>query len=796
MARDCVKRIVEQTEGLFTKDDAKQLLDEVDRIAKKKVAQGFDRDDAIREILDERATNAKDNFIKQKQNMLKNIAIKQGVTDRINSLIDSGLGVKEAFQAELVGTTSNVEAGRFSVDAHKETLTAQFAGKMLNTLEKQDLLGVFNSKKLTPQIASELWDLSIGNKGGVSGSKEALKIAKAIYDVQETIRVRLNRAGADIGEVDGFIMNQTHDPYRLSKEGKDEWINFIRPLIDEQKSFDGADNIDDALEASYDALVTGIRLDDPTQAKDTKLFQFTGPANLAKRLSGKRVIHFKDADSFLAYNNKFGYNDFNEGVVSGIQYGAKNIALMERFGTNPRAMVEAVLSNIKKQKRADLAKDPKQFEGAINTWVNEVIGSADFTGSPKIAQLGANIRAWNAITKLGGAVLSAISDTGFKALEYQYQGKNALTAYSRSFTDIAQGFKSKKERIEFASLVGTGIEGFIGDIGARFSTNDTASGVMSKVQRMFFKLNGLTWWTDTHKLAMGKMMSFDLANKKSKIWNALDVDTKRNLAQYGIDEAGWNAIRKSSRKMEDGREYIFPEDVGGAIGEKLGTYYMDRTNFGVITGGARERALTTFGYQRGTVAGEAFRFMMQFKQFPITAITKLWGRALYSKGKADIPALIQLALVSGGFGYIAMTAKDLVAGKKPKDPTKKETILAAFTQGGGYGILGDFLFADANQYGGGPVATLAGPTAGTFEDIFKITSKFMRGETDVAAQAVRTTRQNIPLQNLFYLRPAIDYLMMYQIQEELSPGYLRRMERRMKRDYNQEYWLRPSDVAR
>lgn len=791
MSRDCVKRIVEQTEGLFSKDDANKLLKDVDRLAKKRVQQGVDKDDAIREILDDRALNAQENYIKQKQNILKNVAIKQGSIDRINNFITEGLSIKEAFQAELVGINKNVTGGRISIDATQQTLTAQLSGKLLNTLEKQDLLGVFNSKKLTNEIASELWDLSAGNKGKVSGSKEAFQIAKAIHEVQETIRVRLNRAGADIGEVDGFIMNQTHDPYRMAKQKKEAWVEFIRPLVDTAKSFDATENLDDALEGAYEALITGIRLDDPTQAKDTKLFQFTGPSNLAKRLSGKRVIHFKDAESFLKYNEKFGYNDLNEGVVSGIQYGAKNIALMERLGTNPRAMVESVLNKVKKDNRGKIATEGQKFDRAINTWLEEVIGISDFTGSPKWAQIGSNIRAWQAITKLGGATLSAISDTGFKALEYQYQGKNFLTSYAQPFIDLAQGFKSKKERVEFASLIGAGAEGFIGDVGARFSSSDSPSGTMSKIQRGFFKLNGLTWWTETHKLAMGKIMAHDLALKKNKTWNELDVDTKRNFNQYNITEVDWNNMRSKTRKMDDGREYLFPEDTGN---EKLGVYYQDRVNFGVITGGARERAIATQGLARGTPAGEAIRYMMQFKQFPITAVTKLWGRALYSKGKADVPALIQLALVSGGFGYLALSAKDLVSGKKPRDPLAKETIFAAMTQGGGYGILGDFMFADANSYGGGPIATLAGPTAGTAEDFVKILSKASRGE-DFQTQLVRSVRQNIPLQNLFYIKPAVDYLMMYQVQENLSKGYLRRMEKRMKKDYNQEFWLRPSDVA-
>jgi hypothetical protein len=43
--------------------------------------------------------------------------------------------------------------------------------------------------------------------------------------------------------------------------------------------------------------------------------------------------------------------------------------------------------------------------------------------------------------------------------------------------------------------------------------------------------------------------------------------------------------------------------------------------------------------------------------------------------------------------------------------------------------------------------------------------------------------------NLFYTRAALDYLIIYRIQEALNPGFLRRMEQRAERDNGQTYWL-------
>ena len=47
---------------------------------------------------------------------------------------------------------------------------------------------------------------------------------------------------------------------------------------------------------------------------------------------------------------------------------------------------------------------------------------------------------------------------------------------------------------------------------------------------------------------------------------------------------------------------------------------------------------------------------------------------------------------------------------------------------------------------------------------------------------------NIPFANLFYTKEAMNYLVWYQLQETINPGYLRRMERRAKNQNDQTFW--------
>ncbi len=52
-----------------------------------------------------------------------------------------------------------------------------------------------------------------------------------------------------------------------------------------------------------------------------------------------------------------------------------------------------------------------------------------------------------------------------------------------------------------------------------------------------------------------------------------------------------------------------------------------------------------------------------------------------------------------------------------------------------------------------------------------------------------------PGANLWYAKAALDHMIFNQLQEYFSHGYLRKMEQRSKKEFNQTYWWRPQDVT-
>lgn len=824
----CVTRVRELAGDTSLSDkELRQIAAELDRTGNAQRDLGIGYNDSVIEQAIKTAEELKRASLIEKRNALINIKKRAELQGRIDTAIASGYSPGKAIQAITVGVEGNLKGGRLSVDAQHKASFTRLVGGMVADLESKSLLPMLNSKKINREIAQELWEIGrVDGKPGKTGIPEAKEIAEIIHKYQRVAVERQNRAGADIGKIDGYITRQSHDQSKLRRKGYEAWRDSILPKLDVRRTFGDMDprRINDFLKSSYDGLASGVHLKakGAVSAGGDKLLAFKGPSNLGKRISSERVLHFKDADSWYAYNKEFGSADLMESVISGLDTASRNIALMETFGTNPRAMFDKIIDDLRAANRSD----PKKFKSIdgvrrrqLDNQFKEVDGTTRIADGVKLAATGSVIRAVQTMAKLGGSVVSSITDIPNIAGEVRFQGEPALKGYQQALTNVMKG-RGSTERKQIASMIGVGLDGITGAITARFDSTDNLPGITSKLMQLFFKLNLLQWWTDVHKVGVGMAMSHRVAQLKDVDYADLPDGLQNVFPMYNIDATKWDVVRQAVRKMDDGNEYVLADavqelpdevfikatgkvaptknDIQRArddIETAIQSYYTDRVDYAVLTPGARERAILNQGTQRGTILGEAIRFIMQFKAFPTTMITKRFGRDIYGKGKADIAALVQTTVAMTLMGYLAMAAKDLLKGREPRPLDSPATWAAAFTQGGGAGIYGDFLMGETNRYGKDLISTMAGPTLSSISDVHKIYSALKSGD-DAASKTLNTIINNFPGANLFYVRPALDYMFIYELQEFLNPGYLRRMERRVRKENNQEFYLKPSSFVR
>src|SRR3546814_2475354 len=86
-------------------------------------------------------------------------------------------------------------------------------------------------------------------------------------------------------------------------------------------------------------------------------------------------------------------------------------------------------------------------------------------------------------------------------------------------------------------------------------------------------------------------------------------------------------------------------------------------------------------------------------------------------------------------GYGAMSTKDILKGRTPRNPLDPATWAAAFVQGGGAGIYGAFLLGETNRFGGGLLQTMAGPTLGAVDDLHDLYNRAKAGDDNMAGRS-------------------------------------------------------------
>jgi len=113
------------------------------------------------------------------------------------------------------------------------------------------------------------------------------------------------------------------------------------------------------------------------------------------------------------------------------------------------------------------------------------------------------------------------------------------------------------------------------------------------------------------------------------------------------------------------------------------------------------------------------------------------------------------------------------------------------------------LFSNVNRVGGGLGETVSGPRIGFLNDLRKLTignlQELAQGKkTNFGRETINFFGRNVPGASTFYLRLAIERLVIDQLRLMTDPEAntrFRRLERQRIREYNQEYWWRPGDTS-
>ena len=93
-----------------------------------------------------------------------------------------------------------------------------------------------------------------------------------------------------------------------------------------------------------------------------------------------------------------------------------------------------------------------------------------------------------------------------------------------------------------------------------------------------------------------------------------------------------------------------------------------------------------------------------------------------------------------------------------------------------------------------------GPSFGSAADLYELTKgnidELRAGkDTHAGAEGLRFARSHMPFVNLGYAKAALDHMGLFALQENLSPGYLGRIQGKASKDWGQDYWWDPRDAT-
>ncbi|HBV7338349.1 TPA: hypothetical protein MD501_000750 [Klebsiella variicola] len=741
-------------------------------------------------------------------------------------------------EAMLVGRNDARSGSRRSVASEVAQLRGKYNSGINYDFDRAGLVKFISSGSNDREIADAMWRIGRGQKlDGMTW--QSVEAAKIISKWQESARVDENRAGAWVGKVPGYIVRQSHDILKIRAAGYESWRNAILPRLDDV-TFDGITDREQFLKNVYEGLASGVHL---SSDKPDWMNGFKGSQNAAKRASQERVLHFKDGVSWHEYNQQFGTGSLREALFGGLNNAARTTGMMRVLGTNPQNMFKYLTDTISEDLRgsaspsaqADFASKVKRLNR--NT-MPQIDGSLNIPGSVGMANAAAGIRGWLRMSQLGGAVISSFNDVPISATEMRYQGQNFMGALLTAMKGRFSRYSGAEQK-EILSSIGVYSDAMTQEIIRRISGDDSLTGKMGRAQQLFFKYNLMNFWTESGRNSNAMMITNWLAKNAEHIYAQLPEDLRRVLDLHGIGDPEWEIYRKMDMADAEGRQFMtssgirgVPDDVIASYVEGKGLkvtdrsiadardtlegqlrgYVLDRLNIAMSEPGERTQAFMKMGTVPGTVAGEAIRFAGQYKSFTASFMQNVLGREVFGRGytpaglgESKTTSLANALLRNGKgafvgaanlfvwatlFGYISMQSKLMLKGQTPR-PADAKTFLAAASQGGGLGILGDFMFGEVNRMGAGPVTSLMGPAASNADAIITLLQQTTRGAADLG-DWYRTALDNTPFLNVFWLRTAMNGLILNRIQDALDPGSLERYQRRVEREQGNEFLIPPS----
>lgn len=663
--------------------------------------------------------------------------------------------------------------------------------------------------------------------GTNTGNAKAKEFASAWSESAERLRKMYNRAGGAIGTRSDWGLPTRHKIENIRQAGFDRWRDFIVPLLDPARMIDAntgktftPEAMDRALRSMYDAITSrGWSRREASRAPSA--------GSAATRHGKERFLAFKDADSWLAYQDAFGEGDPFHTMMHHIDHLTKDVAAMQIFGPNPSATIRWMGDLVKKHANSGAeGADPKvqmkrerRADAQIkksNTMWKHYTGEINDPANVTVANFAAGTRAGLTGTLLGGTTLVAVpTDIASQTAARRFAGMKQ-TGIIRDLIKLMNPADASDRTIAIRSGLVAEHAAQIGLGASRYTGENELHGKMGQYADSALRLTGLSQATQAARWSMGMEWMGHLADRAGKTFDELEPGTQRILTRHGLKE-DWDYIRAAPMGAVPEERLITVDAVARTPGlstpaaEDLALRYsaaiQSEMEYSTPTGTLRAKATLSPG-EAGTIMGEIGRSAGMFKSFPVL-VTHLHSRRMWSLiqdeglgvGVRYITALVTSTTMAGA---MAMQLGEIRKGRDPLDMTDPKFWAGAMLKGGGLGIWADFVGGMvAEDYGRDPRAAVAGPVAGLIFDVGRLTfgnaGEIARGEDPrIGRDLVRALKGYTPFSRTWWAQTAIERVFFDNLQTMVDPEAhrdFRNKIRRAERERGQGYYWAPGEMT-
>lgn len=659
-------------------------------------------------------------------------------------------------------------------------------------------------------------ELFIASKGAGAGRQTNNSVARQIAGrwkiVDDYIVKSLKAVGANIVQRTDFIIPNFHDTKLVrgnainisdrTAPDRVAWVNYIRdrievPISDVTGLPMLPHELDNFLHETWETIAT----DGWNQVGAQLLPHQPAPgqgrrAKMGQRHAFERRLQFKDAQSWLDYDARYGSRgDIFDSFLGHMKGRAREIAIMQQLGPAPDAVMGKMIELAKADNVLRGKDEANAWTDLLETDYNELYGRLSRPAEGWLGKILEAVRGYLPAAQLGGAMITSITDFGTTHVGARMAGLSA----SRIIPEQMRLWLLGEDMDHAVAMkLGIGCEDWVASsLGARrYDIQENAPRIARGMSDAVMRITGLTQKTAAARQAasMEFLREWGAALQAGHKYADLHPQMQRVLEFYGITPAEWSMLGSVAQNggvyTHRGMPHLNLVEVAKAnpeVAVRLSQAIQENVEAMVPAGTSTQRAISKGGliYPGGiggeTLMGQGLRSVMQYKAFPILMLTNIVGRIFYSRllaSRLDRMQMFGLHFVElMALGYISMQAKQVLSGKKPVDINERpgQVALAAALQGGALGLYGDFLFADQNRFGGSFLQSLAGPTFGSvLPDTMKLVAgnaqELITGkESHAGRELVRYLRSYTPGSTVWQTRLLMDRAIWDGLQSILDP---------------------------